>query len=141
METPGQAGQSREARAVVLRSLEEGPRLETVTIDPPRPGEVLVRVAASGVCGSDLHVLAGRSEAMTLPVTARPASAAFRVPLFGEAKPHRPRPRTHGVREPSPLRQTERSRRRLPSLPCGFSAEPSPTPTHRCPSGPVPPYP
>ncbi|HEY8526700.1 MAG TPA: alcohol dehydrogenase catalytic domain-containing protein [Acidimicrobiales bacterium] len=68
METPGQAGQSREARAVVLRSLEEGPRLETVTIDPPRPGEVLVRVAASGVCGSDLHVLAGRSEAMTLPV-------------------------------------------------------------------------
>jgi S-(hydroxymethyl)glutathione dehydrogenase/alcohol dehydrogenase len=54
-------------RAVVLRSLEEGPGLEAVEVEPPRPGEVLVRVAASGVCGSDLHVLAGRSAAVTLP--------------------------------------------------------------------------
>jgi (R,R)-butanediol dehydrogenase/meso-butanediol dehydrogenase/diacetyl reductase len=30
-------------------------RLETVTLPPPGPGEVLVRVAYCGVCGSDLH--------------------------------------------------------------------------------------
>jgi Zn-dependent alcohol dehydrogenase len=40
----------------------EGPgRLEVVDLDvaPPRPGEVLVEMAAAGVCHSDLHVMRG----------------------------------------------------------------------------------
>jgi S-(hydroxymethyl)glutathione dehydrogenase/alcohol dehydrogenase len=34
-------------------------RIETLRLDPPGPGEVAVRMAASGVCHSDLHVVDG----------------------------------------------------------------------------------
>jgi Zn-dependent alcohol dehydrogenase len=45
-------------RAVVLR--EPGDvRIEEVTLAPPRAGEVLVRVAAAGVCHSDVHLADG----------------------------------------------------------------------------------
>lgn len=53
--------------AVILRDLGVGPQLENVTIDEPAAGEVLVRMAASGICGSDLHVLHGKSAAAVLP--------------------------------------------------------------------------
>lgn len=33
--------------------------IETLRLDPPGPGEVLVRMVASGVCHSDLHVVDG----------------------------------------------------------------------------------
>lgn len=47
-----------DVRAVVLR--EPGDvRVEEVVLDPPRAGEVLVRVAAAGVCHSDLHLVDG----------------------------------------------------------------------------------
>ena len=45
-------------RAAVLR--EPGDvRVEEVVLDPPRPGEVLVQVAAAGVCHSDVHLADG----------------------------------------------------------------------------------
>ena len=45
-------------RAVVLR--EPGDvRVEDVTLAPPKAGEVLVRIAACGVCHSDLHLADG----------------------------------------------------------------------------------
>lgn len=45
-------------RAAVLR--EPGDvRVEEVELDPPGPGEVLVRVAAAGVCHSDVHLADG----------------------------------------------------------------------------------
>ena len=31
--------------------------LEEIRVDPPGPGEVLVRIEATGVCHSDLHVI------------------------------------------------------------------------------------
>jgi S-(hydroxymethyl)glutathione dehydrogenase/alcohol dehydrogenase len=34
-------------------------RIETLRLDPPGPGEVAVRMAAGGVCHSDLHVVDG----------------------------------------------------------------------------------
>src|SRR5947209_9017798 len=34
-------------------------RLDEIEIDPPGPGEVLVQVAAAGVCHSDYHYVAG----------------------------------------------------------------------------------
>lgn len=55
-------------RAVVVDSVESGPRVVEVEVDPPGPGEVRVRIAASGICGSDLHVLHGRSNAAVYPV-------------------------------------------------------------------------
>jgi S-(hydroxymethyl)glutathione dehydrogenase/alcohol dehydrogenase len=55
-------------RAVVVHDIEAGAVLDDVDVEEPRAGEVLVRVAASGVCGSDLHVLHGRSVVTTLPM-------------------------------------------------------------------------
>ena len=46
-------------RAAVLREPGAPRRVETILLDPPRAGEVLVRVAAAGVCHSDLHLADG----------------------------------------------------------------------------------
>src|ERR1700730_15611686 len=46
-------------RAVVLREPGAPVRVETVLLEPPRRGEVLVRVAAAGVCHSDVHLADG----------------------------------------------------------------------------------
>jgi Zn-dependent alcohol dehydrogenase len=55
------AEQSRtlQMRAAVLRAPGRPVSIETVQLDPPRRGEVLVRVAAAGVCHSDLHLADG----------------------------------------------------------------------------------
>ncbi|HEX7097203.1 MAG TPA: Zn-dependent alcohol dehydrogenase [Acidimicrobiales bacterium] len=55
-------------KACVIHDYEKGPNVEDVTVLDPEPGEVLVRIAASGVCGSDLHVIHGRSVAANLPM-------------------------------------------------------------------------
>lgn len=54
-------------RAAVMHKLHEPLVIEDVDVEAPRAGEVLVRLAASGVCRSDLHVLEGES-----PVAAPP---------------------------------------------------------------------
>src|SRR5450755_792237 len=46
-------------RAVVLREPGLPVRVETVLLEPPRRGEVLVRVAAAGVCHSDVRLADG----------------------------------------------------------------------------------
>ena len=46
-------------RAAVLRSANQPLTVEQVVLAPPGPGEVLVRVAAAGVCRSDLHLADG----------------------------------------------------------------------------------
>ncbi|HTU96689.1 MAG TPA: zinc-binding dehydrogenase [Solirubrobacteraceae bacterium] len=46
-------------RACVLREPGRPPTVETVWLDPPGPGEVQVRVAAAGVCHSDVHLADG----------------------------------------------------------------------------------
>jgi S-(hydroxymethyl)glutathione dehydrogenase/alcohol dehydrogenase len=46
-------------RAAVLEAPGASTRTEELILDPPRAGEVLVRMAASGVCHSDLHVRDG----------------------------------------------------------------------------------
>jgi S-(hydroxymethyl)glutathione dehydrogenase/alcohol dehydrogenase len=48
-------------KAAVLHERGKSPRLEQVTVEEPRAGEVLVRLAASGICGTDVHGLHGRS--------------------------------------------------------------------------------
>ncbi|MBV9047296.1 MAG: alcohol dehydrogenase catalytic domain-containing protein [Solirubrobacterales bacterium] len=48
-----------EMQAVVLREPGRPVAVETVKLEPPRAGEVLVRVAAAGVCHSDLHLADG----------------------------------------------------------------------------------
>ena len=54
----GMSGRRR-ARAAVQYGYGEPLVIQTVDIDPPGPGEVLVRMVATGVCHSDLHALSG----------------------------------------------------------------------------------
>ena len=46
-------------KAAVLRETKQPLTLEEVSIDDPKPGEVLVRTGATGVCHSDLHYMLG----------------------------------------------------------------------------------
>jgi S-(hydroxymethyl)glutathione dehydrogenase / alcohol dehydrogenase len=55
-------------RAVVLREPGHPVGVETVTLAPPRRGEVLVRVAAAGVCHSDVHLADGLLGAGRFPM-------------------------------------------------------------------------
>ena len=54
-------------RAAVLRATNTPLSVETLELEPPRAGEVLVEMKASGVCHSDWHVVTGDS-AVDLPV-------------------------------------------------------------------------
>ncbi len=49
----------REIEAAVIERAGVPPVIETLLLDDPRPGEILVRMTASGVCHSDLHVRDG----------------------------------------------------------------------------------
>ena len=55
-------------QAIVVHDPTDGAHVEAVEFDEPGPGEVLVNVAASGVCGSDIHVLHGRATVGTFPM-------------------------------------------------------------------------
>ena len=46
-------------RAAVFTGIGQELSLESLTCEDPGPGEVAVRVEASGVCHSDLHVIDG----------------------------------------------------------------------------------
>ena len=46
-----------QTRAAVLRNYETPLTVEAITLDDPEPGEVVVRLAACGVCHSDLHMI------------------------------------------------------------------------------------
>ena len=48
-----------QTRAAVLWEVGKDWTVETVELDPPRHGEVLVRLAASGLCHSDEHLVTG----------------------------------------------------------------------------------
>ena len=50
---------SRQAKAVVCRELNAPVTVETVRIDSPGPGEVMLKLAACGVCHSDLSATNG----------------------------------------------------------------------------------
>jgi len=59
METSAGKENAVKTRAAVLYARESPLVVEELELDPPRAGEVLVRLAASGVCHSDLHVISG----------------------------------------------------------------------------------
>jgi S-(hydroxymethyl)glutathione dehydrogenase/alcohol dehydrogenase len=54
-----QAAGDREVRAAVIEAAGSPVRVETLRLAAPRVGEALVRMTASGVCHSDLHVRDG----------------------------------------------------------------------------------
>ena len=46
-------------RAAVMHGFDQPLRVEEIELDPPGEGEVLLRMVAAGICGSDLHVRQG----------------------------------------------------------------------------------
>ena len=54
-------------RAMMLRVHGEPLRLEDVPVPEPGPGEVLVRVGACGICGTDLKIAAGLMKGTRIP--------------------------------------------------------------------------
>ena len=46
-------------RAAVVRAFGKPLRIEDIPIPTPGPGEVLIKVVASGVCHTDLHAAEG----------------------------------------------------------------------------------
>ncbi len=56
-------------QAAVLHEPGASFSIETIDLDPPRDGEVLVRVVAAGVCHSDWHLVTGAT-AHAMPVVA-----------------------------------------------------------------------
>jgi len=55
-------------RAAVLRQMGSPLTVEQLELAPPGPGEVLVRVAAAGVCHSDLHLADGHLGSERQPI-------------------------------------------------------------------------
>jgi len=55
-----------EARGIVAREVGKAAPIERIVLDDPGPGEVLVRILASGVCHTDLHFQLGSIG--TLPI-------------------------------------------------------------------------
>lgn len=57
---PGSPSDPSRPTAAVLREVGGPLELTTVELDPPGPDQVLVRVRATGVCASDVHIVDGR---------------------------------------------------------------------------------
>jgi aryl-alcohol dehydrogenase len=55
-------------KAAVSRNAAPFPELATVELGPPQPGEILVRMVASGICHTDLGAHAGRGAGTPKPV-------------------------------------------------------------------------
>src|SRR5262245_28775693 len=54
-------------RAAVLTGVNAALRVADVDLAPPQAGEVLVKVAASGLCGSDLNAITGKRTLVPFP--------------------------------------------------------------------------
>src|SRR5215212_1582578 len=74
-------------------------RIETVELDPPGPGEVLVRIKAAGLCHSDLSVINGDRPRPTPMALGHEAAGIVEEvgPVEGEAGGSDLRPGDHVV--------------------------------------------
>lgn len=57
-----------EGRAALLNEAGTPVSVEDIVLDPPGPGEVMVRLVASGVCHTDLHVKNMNGMGMSFPI-------------------------------------------------------------------------
>jgi NDMA-dependent alcohol dehydrogenase len=54
--------------AALFRTIGAPLSIETIVLDPPKPTEVLVRIAAVGLCRTDLHVMRGERRVAMQPM-------------------------------------------------------------------------
>ncbi|NOY79106.1 MAG: alcohol dehydrogenase catalytic domain-containing protein [Calditrichaeota bacterium] len=59
---------SRFARAMVLTEFNAPLELKEFPLTPPSPGEILVKIESSGICGSDLHMWKGNDPRTPRPI-------------------------------------------------------------------------
>jgi Zn-dependent alcohol dehydrogenase len=59
---------ARKMNAAVLYEYGKPLVIEELTLDPPKQGEVLIRMAASGICHSDVNIAIGDAKAESLPI-------------------------------------------------------------------------
>ena len=59
LEQRGKGPQTMQTEAAILWEMGGDWKVETIELDPPKAGEVLVRIAASGMCHSDEHLRTG----------------------------------------------------------------------------------
>jgi S-(hydroxymethyl)glutathione dehydrogenase/alcohol dehydrogenase len=57
-----------QTKAAVLREIGQDWSVETIELDPPKSGEVLVKMKASGMCHSDEHLVTGDLAGATSPM-------------------------------------------------------------------------
>ena len=57
------------AKAAVVTAFNKPLEIKEVPLPAPAPGEVLVRIVAAGVCGSDVHMWHGQEPRTPLPIT------------------------------------------------------------------------
>ena len=68
---------AREALGAIVDELGGAIRVEPIEVDPPGPGEVLVRIAASGVCHSDLWAMHNGNWGAPFPILLGHEGAGF----------------------------------------------------------------
>jgi threonine dehydrogenase-like Zn-dependent dehydrogenase len=76
----------REARAIILEKFNEPLVQRSFPIPNPKDGEVLAKVEAAGVCGSDVHMWEGRDPRIRLPMILGHEGAGEIVEMNGEKK-------------------------------------------------------
>lgn len=76
-----------EGRAAVLNEPGKPVSLEDILLDPPGPGEVMVRLVASGVCHTDLHVKNMQGMGMAFPIVLGHEGAGY-IEQVGEGVTH-----------------------------------------------------
>ena len=73
-------------RAAVLHGVGQDWRIETIDVDPPRTGEVLVKMSVAGICHSDDHFATGDSipdEGLVAAIKAAGMAVPEWFPLLG----------------------------------------------------------
>ncbi len=85
-------------RGVVYAEPDAAPAVEELTVDPPGPREVLVRVQACGLCHSDLHIVETKGWGSRFPILLGHEGAGI-VEEVGQRGDHgrSRRPRRHRV--------------------------------------------
>ena len=76
----------REARAILLEKFNEPLVLRSFPIPNTKEGEVLIKVEAAGVCGSDVHMWEGRDPRIRLPMILGHEGTGEIVEMNGEKR-------------------------------------------------------
>lgn len=75
---------SKRMKAAVLYEYGKPLVIEEITLDPPKYGEVMIRMAASGICHSDVNIAIGEAKADSLPIVLGHEAAGI-VEAVGES--------------------------------------------------------